>query len=731
MDINDLISVLRENFLDPKAFQRAHSQIKSTLRRTLRKATSRKVKFKPATGADQQKNAQFIHELSPDAIHSTIHITSRTNSPNPADAVMDITPIHMGKSRLTPNGKHLRQKYGHNLATSDPSHSPFAFSPEADQMKARDSFNFPPPITKHNMSTIRSQEYSGKTPRSILRKDSMKGKDDKHQSTLSKMRSQSSRRILKTFSGFLAREDSAERHDMVMNKPNAFAMDVKRLDTTHRDFEYSDHEESHFHRDATRDGYHDISMMGMDMSQTGVGGHALGMPLGHKKHRGGASMLTSKRGRAGKFGGKRRMMNKQGTRRGAALMAKERTINHVHGMKMRQHFANMLEDISDNEERDHTLHVEHNHVEDTIHDTDELIKNNYLSPEMTAPANVEHEVSVDLSLTDDDADNEFDIDEKLDPLPLVGVNSNQSVISNNTGRNQVEMGQIMNRRHRTVSSTLTVHTRPPSHDYKKPPLIDLPTGSLNENRLYNHNGVGNLHSQLKSRGSLNAISNVPSFASNAVRSPTHSLNQNIYIHNQRKASLTPGQTQTNAKEANNTNNKIAQSYNSHKSTTPMGQPLNVIKSDQELIKLDDNTSNELPDIHANLYNDLEEEDGNNNGQSSDTTQTITRLSKGGYNAMPDTPSTTDKGNQSSFNHVVATTTNTNDTEQKKGEHSPPNDNNSNNSKDKLHPSDSNINKLKLINDDAASDSFIYSVTNKHMLPDLNVSNDPNKKDYVD
>ena len=652
LDINDLIAVLRENYLDPKALNRAYTSIKSVLRKTLRKATSRKVKFKAAM---LDENVEFIHEFSPDAVGSTIH------SPNP-HATLDPTnniyyPSRTTPKVLTPNGQHV--KY---LPTKLPTSDLDALSPSppmvnAQQLKSQKSFDFPGfPLTKR-MTTARSSEYNDPTPKSVIRSDSAR-------STLQKMRTQSSRRLLKTFSGLLAREDSAERHDMVMKKPNAFAMDVKKLDTTHRDFEYSDHEESHFHRDLPT-GIDAHGWSGGNIEMSGTGGHHHSK---YRKHKGGASSANTTRARGGKFGGKRRIQ-KQATRRGAAVAVKGNVHHHhamnAHGMKMREKFTAMLSEISD----------EHDHHQDM------MMLNDHLSPDITAPTapinDIEFHSQSSRNFEEDEADDEYDLEEKLDLTNMNSINTNN--MSNH---------RVSRRKSSTTIGTIQTQT----HDYRKPHVIEMTPGSMND-RIYH---VGNHQSQLKSAGSYDAnVGNVPS-----LQSPTHSMNQHhLYGPNsvpQHRKSLTA---------------KTTSSKNHHHRhpTPPMGvyvppqstpAALDVIQSNQELIKMSDNvSSNELPD-NVNIYNDLDDDINNkqnrnniNDKQRQRTNNMMEKAVVSALDALNGETTTSADDSKNQLMPIIKTSNGSND------------DNGSNN-------------KLKK-DGDTGSDSFIYSITNQNMLPDFN------------
>jgi len=261
LDVNELVAVLRENFLDHKAFHRAYTQIKMVLRKTLKKATPRKVKFKEAF---DEHGERFIHGLSPDAAHSTLQpaISSCTTSPrtsttpkNPPPPTTQIDDLYHKMSKPAWSSTQRTQSVTHThththtamggTGTAQQVHTPDVVD-HIDDDDDDDNEHADERKSNTNLRRLKSEHpqlQQQHTPQS-------------YQSELAEQRDTvSNLRVLKkmksTFSTFLARESSVERHGLVMKKPNAYAMDVQRLDTTHHEFEYSDHEESHFHRDTT------------------------------------------------------------------------------------------------------------------------------------------------------------------------------------------------------------------------------------------------------------------------------------------------------------------------------------------------------------------------------------------------------------------------------------------------------------------------------------------------
>eukprot|EP01083_Nonionella_stella_P083707 231517_1 len=241
LDINDLLSILRDNFIDSKLFNREFRNIKTVLRKTLQKATKRKVQFGQSETL-QNESGEFIHEFLTDATASMIRREDESQE------------------------------------------------------------------NEHKYEALRPPQHNSLT--SVIESTSRK----MHEQQRNKLRSTSSKRIMKKFSEMLTRENSAGRHELVIKKVNGLSMNTFDQD---REFEYSDHEDSHFYSDTNH--AHDIV-------------HDAKPIANRTSIRTSTKAMRSKRSRAGKFGGKRR------------------TNNNNNNYQKRTTFATMLRGITSNDE---------------------------------------------------------------------------------------------------------------------------------------------------------------------------------------------------------------------------------------------------------------------------------------------------------------------------------------------------------------------------------------------
>ena len=185
----------------------------------MRRATRRKVEFEIITKDDNE----YIHELSHHDGPNFLNRHSRTNSPTKRHKVRQSSEVDiMSPFSPHPNGSNATQR----------------ISKRPPKIPEPTAFSFPPKAKSN--PEIYTNSASKKSVRSKY---------------------SHSENIFARFSGILQRENSVKRDELVIKKPNALSMDVGKLDTAHHEFEYSDHEDSHFYSDIGR--YeHDIISVG-------------------------------------------------------------------------------------------------------------------------------------------------------------------------------------------------------------------------------------------------------------------------------------------------------------------------------------------------------------------------------------------------------------------------------------------------------------------------------------